>query len=52
MMQALHTSLLLGVRPLQINDSTIYAAFRQGLDQAVSPANHSFISVSRFNICH
>ncbi|KAG2126900.1 hypothetical protein DEU56DRAFT_758730 [Suillus clintonianus] len=43
MIRALHASLLLGVRAPQLHESTIYAAFRQGLDQALSPTHHSFI---------
>ncbi|KAG2050827.1 hypothetical protein BDR06DRAFT_974252 [Suillus hirtellus] len=43
MIRALHASLLLGVRAPQLHESTIYAAFCQGLDQALSSTHHSFI---------
>lgn len=45
MIRALHVSLLLSVRAPQLHESTIYAAFRQGLDQALYPTYH-FIDVS------
>lgn len=47
MIRALHASLLLGIRAPQLHESTIYAAFRQGLDQTLSPMHHSFIGVSQ-----
>jgi hypothetical protein len=49
MLLALHASMLLDVRPLQIAESSLYTAFREGLDQALSPSHLSFNAVS-YNI--
>ncbi|KAG1852845.1 hypothetical protein DFJ58DRAFT_790111 [Suillus subalutaceus] len=45
MVQTLHSSLLLGVRPIQVTDSVIHAAFHDGLDQSLSLSHFSFIAV-------
>ncbi|KAG6371120.1 hypothetical protein JVT61DRAFT_9879 [Boletus reticuloceps] len=45
LLRRIQSSYLLGVRPREITESLTYAAFRDGIDQALSPMHPSFIEL-------
>lgn len=50
LLQRIQTSYLLGARPREITESLTYSAFRDGVDQALSPAHPSFIEVIPYHL--